>query len=444
MGILWTSPMRRARTEKRPHILLAPSCALAALCVSLGTYAVAAEQVDVQAIAALLEDARAHNPEIRAADARYQAMRRRPIQERTLPDPTVGALYHNEDFDRLTLGESEFSFFEFSAEQEVPFPGKLGLRGDIAGSEAEREGAMRDETVLMVLAKVAATYAELAVVDRSTDILDESIATLELMVEQAGESYGVGTATQADVLRAELERGALRERLTMLAQKRTAAEAGINALLARPADESVARGVLPDAPPPLDSLEGWARRVEDQAPAVRAAREDVLKSQLALKLAEREYLPDFTFMGAYTNKSRLLPEWELGMRIRVPLYFWRRQRAGVTEAAYAQTAAEHSQRNVRVTLQGRLRELHSMAEAGLRLVDLYHDTLIPQASLTFESTRASYAVGRVDFLTMLSAFSALLEYRVRYAETMGSLYRARAEIGPLVGETPLEWWGESR
>ena len=437
------SPMCRADTQKwiRGAAML---CALAALCPSIGAYAVAAEPVDVQAIAPLFEAARAQNPEIRAAEARYQAMRQRPIQERTLPDPTVGARYHNEQFDRLTLGESEFSFFEFSAEQEVPFPGKLGLRGDIAGREAEREGAMRDETVLMVLAKVAASYADLAVVDRSIDILEANVTTLELMIKQAGASYGVGAAAQADVLRATLERGALSERLTMLAQKRAAAEAAINALLARPTGERIGRAVLPDAPPPLDSLDAWARRLEDQAPSVRVAREDVLKSQLALKLAEREYYPDFTLMGAYTNKASLFPEWELGMRVRVPLYFWRRQRAGVAEAGYAQAAAEHSQWNVRVSLEGKLRELYSMTHAGLRLVELYRVTLIPQSSLTFESTRASYAVGRVDFLTMLSAFSALLEYRVRYAETMGNLYHTRAEIGPLVGEAPLEWWGQSR
>jgi len=159
------------------------------------------------------------------------------------------------------------------------------------------------------------------------------------MIKQAGESYGVGAAAQADVLRATLERGALRERLIMLAQKRAAAEAGINALLARPAEETVGRAVLPDAPPPLDPLDAWVRRLEDQAPSVRAAREDVLKSQLVLKLAEREYYPDFTFMGAYTNKSRLLPEWELGARVRVPLYFWRRQRAGEAGLSPGLTAA---------------------------------------------------------------------------------------------------------
>jgi outer membrane protein TolC len=417
---------------------------VAVACLSLGTPSVAAEERKVQAIAPLLETARAQNPEIRAAEARYQAMRQRPIQERTLPDPTLGVRYHNETFDHFTFGESEFSFLEFGAEQDVPFPGKLGLRGDIAERQAEREKAMRDETILMVLAKVAAGYADLAAVDRSTDILAQSIATIELMIQQAGQSYSVGTAAQADVLRATLERGALRERLTMLAQKRTAAEAAIIALLARPQGDRLPPGSLPDKPPSLERLDAWTGRLEEQAPAVRAAREEVLRSGAALELAEREYYPDFTLMGGYTNKNGLFPEWELGMRVRVPLYFWRRQRAGVAEAAYAQTAAEETRRNVRVSLGGRLRELYSMVESGLRLVELYHETLIPQASLTLDSARASYAVGKVDFLTVLSAFTALLEYRVRYAETMGSLYRARAEIGPLVGETPLDWWGQAR
>jgi hypothetical protein len=57
--------------------------------------------------------------------------------------------------------------------------------------------------------------------------------------------------------------------------------------------------------------------------------------------------------------------------------------------------------------------------------------------LTLESARASYGVGRVDFLTTLTAFVALLEYRLRYTEEAGSVVTALAEIGPLVGETPL-------
>jgi outer membrane protein TolC len=415
---------------------------LAALCPLIGAGVVAA--ADSQDIAPLLEAARAQNPAIRAAEARYQSMLQRPIQENTLPDPTVGVRYHNESFDRITFGESDFTFLEFGAEQEVPFPGKLGLRGHIAELEAEREKAMRDETVSMVLAKLAVAYADLATVDRSTAVLSRSVAALDLMVQQAGQSYSVGTAAQADLLRATLERGALHERLTMLAQKRVAAEAAINALLARPSAEQLGQGMLPDRAPPLEPLETWTQRLEDQAPAVRATRQDVLRSNAARQLAEREYYPDFALMAAYSNKDGLLPEWEIGMRVRVPLYFWRRQGPAVLEAAYTQTAAEEARRSVQTTLAGRLRELHGMAEAGLRLLTLYRDTLIPQASLTLESARASYAVGKVDFLTVLSAFTALLEYRIRDAETMGSLYGARAEIGSLMGESPLDWWEQPR
>lgn len=246
------------------------------------------------------------------------------------------------------------------------------------------------------------------------------------------------------MLRATLERGALRQRLVMLAQKRAAAEAAINALLARPQAEKLPTGVLPDRPPPLEPVETWTRRLEEQAPAISAAREEVLRSDSALQLARREYYPDFALMAAYTNKDGLAPEWEVGVGVRVPLYFWRRHQPAVVEATYAQTAANETRRNVQVSLAGRLVELNSMAKAGLRLVELYRDTLIPQATLTLDSARASYAVGKVDFLTMLTAFTSLLDYRVRYAETLGTLYGTRAEIGSVLGESPLDWWGQSK
>jgi len=385
---------------------------------------------------AALAAARDRNPEVRAAEARYLTMRERPIQEGTLPDPMLGVRYHNEDW-KTTFGESEFTFFEVTAEQEIPFPGKLGLRSRIAEREAERERAMRDMSVLMALASVAASYADLAVTERSEEILRENTRLLTLMIEQAAARYGVGEAAQQDVLRATLERGGLEERLTMLAGERKAAAAALAALL--DLDDAAtlpATTALPE-PRPLESLETLSGKLAAGSPPLRAAAEELLRAQEALRLARREYYPDFALMGAYTNKQDLLPEWELGVRMSVPLYFWRRQRAGVAEASFAARAAEHARRNTQVSLEARLADLHAMAESAQRLVRLYDETLIPQATLTLESARASYGVGRVDFLTTLTAFSALLEYRLRRAEESGSVWRALAEIGPLVGESPF-------
>ena len=223
----------------------------------------------------------------------------------------------------------------------------------------------------------------------------------------------------------------------MLASRRAAAAASLKALLDTGGQERFPRTEALPEPRPVEAVDALNEKLAARSPTLRAAQEEVFRSEAALRLARREYFPDFAVMGGYTNKERLLPEWELGVRVNVPLYYWRRQRAAVAEARFAERAAEHARRNTQVGLEARLADLHAMAEASSRLVRLYGEALIPQARLTLESSRASYAVGRVDFLTTLTAFTAFLEYRLRYAEETGNLVRALAEIGPLVGETPL-------
>jgi outer membrane protein TolC len=223
----------------------------------------------------------------------------------------------------------------------------------------------------------------------------------------------------------------------MLEQKRVAAEAALDALLGHAGGSaSGARFVFTPAPAlePLDDLE---RRLRERAPELRAAKDEVERSDAALNLAQRGYFPDFAFMGSYMNKDGLLPEWELGVRVTVPFYFWLRQRAAVAEQDQTKRSAEHARDGERLRLEARLRELYSMASTASRLVDLYERSLIPEATLTLESARASYEVGRVDLLTTLNAFTALLEYRIRSAEEQTSQKQARAEISPLIGETPL-------
>ncbi len=388
-------------------------------------------------LAQLLAAARADNPAIRSAGAKTAAMQQRPIQEGTLPDPMLGVRFHNESFDSITWGDSEFSYLELALEQEVPFPGKLGLREQIATREADRERAMRDAVELMVLSEVASRYHELALIDRTTEILRESGGALDLIMRQAAARYSVGAAAQQDVLRASLELGGLRERVTMLEQRRAAADAALSALLGRSADDPLAGRFEFLAAASLEPLSELVQRLRERAPELRAAQEDVLRSDAALDLARRDYFPDFSLMGAYMNKQGLVAEWELGVRVTVPLYFWRRQRAAVTEQRLAKRAAERARDGERLDLEARLRELHAMAETSGRLVDLYDGSLIPQAALTLESARASYEVGSVDLLTTLNAFTALLEYRIRDAEEKTSQKRARAEIAPLIGETPL-------
>jgi outer membrane protein TolC len=223
----------------------------------------------------------------------------------------------------------------------------------------------------------------------------------------------------------------------MIERRRAAARAALASLLDFAGEDELPPGTELEEPPPLAPLDALRAKLTERSPELRAAQEDLLRAGEELRLAHREYFPDFAVMASYMNKERLLPEWELGVRVTIPLYFWRKQRSAVAEAAHAERAAERGRRNAELELAARLADAHAMAEAARRLVALYGDTLIPQSAATLDSARASYAVGRADFLTTLTAFTSLLEYRLREVEERGNLWRALSEIGPLIGETPL-------
>jgi len=185
------------------------------------------------------------------------------------------------------------------------------------------------------------------------------------------------------------------------------------------------------------SVEELTAEALEHAPELNAAKSAVHGGESMVALARREYLPDFVVRADYMNKASLLPEWEVGVGIKVPLYFATKQRAGVDEAM-ATLAEMHSEhQNAAVSVQARIRDLYARAQAAEHLIALYHTTVIPQAHLALESATSAYSVNKVDFLTLLNSFTVMLEYEMRYHEELSNFQKAVAELEAVVGE-PVE------
>src|ERR1700761_7056663 len=87
----------------------------------------------------LLAEAGASNPQISAADHGARAARQVAPQLTTLPDPKF-------TYQQLSVGSpkpfagytnSDFAYIGVGASQELPYPGKLRARGDVAEREAD-------------------------------------------------------------------------------------------------------------------------------------------------------------------------------------------------------------------------------------------------------------------------------------------------------------------
>jgi outer membrane protein TolC len=382
----------------------------------------------------LIQEVLAHNPEIQAAQQRSRAAQARPPQAGSLPDPMIEGGYHNEPISPFTLGRSDFSFLRFGASQEVPFPGKRSLREHIASREAEREGQMLRATTLSVTARLKTAYDELALTYRALEILQRNKGFLQDLQKSTETRYQVGQGIQQDVIKAQVEISLLTSRLLQLEQKREGLRASINGLLNRPP-----LAPLGGMPAPLQKSR-FTATVEElgelalmHSPELKGAELRIARNELNLSLAQREYYPDLVFKADYLHKAARLPEWEVGVGVKVPLYFWRKQRYGVLEAAENIGEARNTRQNVIQTLLARVKALAVQARTAEQVTALYQTTIIPQSRLSFESASAGYTVGKVDFLTLLNNILVLREAQLSYEEQLTEFEKSLVQLEEVVG-----------
>src|SRR5579863_4700686 len=89
-------------------------------------------------LATLLDEAARNNPDILAARRGWQAATQVPSQVAALPDPQVTVQHVSVGSPRPFAGfsNSDFAYIGFGVSQDLPYPGKLKLKGEAAQQDA--------------------------------------------------------------------------------------------------------------------------------------------------------------------------------------------------------------------------------------------------------------------------------------------------------------------
>ncbi|HEX5911626.1 MAG TPA: TolC family protein, partial [Rubrobacter sp.] len=385
------------------------------------------------ALQELIAEAQRANPKIQAARARVDMAQARIPQARALPDPMVSVGYTNEGFSRLTLGSLEDAALGVSVSQEIPYPPKLALKGKVSAQERQREDERFRGIELDIMARLKVAYYELFLVERALDIVAKHKALLEQMAQTAEARYAVGRTVQQDVLRAHTEITILLQRLAQLEQQRGSLRAALNSLLNRPPPSPLGRPEEPLKRPFTWTVEQLMEVAVAGSPNLQAAGRLIDRQRLQLDLARQEYLPDFAVSVGYENRGRFEGMWQVMVGATVPLYFRTKQNYGVREAVAGLAEAEHDRQAVQQALFFEIKDLVLMAQTSGQLIELIGTGALPQARLTLESALASYAVGKVDFLSLLTNLLNVLNQELQYAQELSNFAKALANLERVVG-----------
>jgi outer membrane protein TolC len=385
-------------------------------------------------LADVVAEALARNPEISAAQKRYEAARERPIQERSLPDPMVspGYVANGRPWPGAGLGSEPTANIGVTVTQEVPGRGKRELRGQMAVRDADAEFQQIEAARLGITARVKQAYYRLAYADAASGVLTRNRDLLNTLLEVSEGRYAIGQAAQQDVIKAQTQLSIIELQLERVRQERASREDELNALMNRPLSTPI--GVpeeleLTDFDPSIDALVETARQ---HAPMLRREQLIVERSRLAVDLARSEYKPDYALSGGYAYMGSMPPMYEFRVDIRLPLQRARRA-AAVAEQLHGVGAAELSYDSARLGLESRVQADFRMAATSRRLAALYRDTVLPQARLALESSMVSYQTGAVDFLSVLTNFGTLLEYELTYYEELSAFHTAVSRLEEMTG-----------
>ena len=384
----------------------------------------------------LLAEAGANNPQISAADHGARAARQVAPQVTALPDPKV-------TYQQLSVGSpkpfagytnSDFAYIGIGASQELPYPGKLRLRGEVAKRDADTKQAEVEVTKTSLADSVKADYLQLAYLQKSLGILRQNEAILDQLIQDATAHYQVGQGMQQDVLQAQVNRTKIVKEITMHHQQMGQIQAHLKGLLSR--DQGSPDIITEDliASPLQRTSDELLAMVRQNNPQIQVDARSIRKQEAQLASAKREGKPDFEVGYAYQNTDRKYRDYYM---FTFDVRFPRKGRVNA-EIAEATEKRSESQQTLNAHLQQQLAEVQEgyvKAASDEELLKEYREGLVPQSDAAYRATLSAYASNREPFIHVLSYFTDLLSLKLEYAQTLADHEAALAHLETLTGAT---------
>ncbi len=388
-------------------------------------------------LADLLAEAERNNPQIQAARHGWQSALQIPTQVSTLPDPQIVLQHVSVGSPRPFAGysNSDFAYVGLGFSQDIPYPGKLRLRGEIARKDADVTQQRYESVRRAVLATLKLSYFQLAYLVKRQAILEGNGQLLH-QVEQAAEArYRSGMGNQQDVLQAQLERTKLLREITMNQLEAGKVQAVIKQLLNRTqSSPGIATTELSESTVAYtyDQLLSAAKA---NNPDIAGAQKMVERQGLQVDLAKKDFYPDFNFqyMWQRTDPTQFRSYYVVTLGVRLPIYRGRRQQPELAQAEADQNRAksEYEMQSQQIAFQ--LRQQFLGAEKSAELLKIYREGLIPQARAGLQAGLAAYQSNRQDFQALLASFLDVLKLDEEHSQTLSEHETSLAQIEELTG-----------
>ncbi|MBI5274208.1 MAG: TolC family protein [Chlamydiales bacterium] len=374
----------------------------------------------------LIEEVLKRNPNLEAARERIQAAAQVVPRVQVLDDPEFKFLSDYNNFK----SKSEFiPMLQYQISQTFPFPGKLGLKGNVAAEILKQFQSQELITKRDLILQTKKLYFQLFFNHASFQINQNNRDLVKNLIDASLALYKSGVAGYEEVAKAQVELQVLDEQLLTIETDRIFIVSMLNAILDRPQKDPFGQPVE-DFRSSVDfSYDKLERLAIQKRPELKEIQAMVEEQQMMEKLAKREYFPDITISAGYEQITHNLRDnaWEASISFKIPLWVGQRQKRQVREAQARASANRNALKGMEALVRGQIQETLGKLKANEERLLLYETGLLPKIQEALKASEASYRAGK-------GAFLFLLDTRRQYQDISLEYERVRAEKESLIAE----------
>jgi len=384
----------------------------------------------------VVDDAVKNNPAVIESQKRWEEKQARIPLAKAWPNPQLAIM--KDDIPDSSLNPFDAMMTEYTLTQDMMNPAKLKAMGKMAGSDAQMARASYQDKQMEVYTAAKTAYYDLLYSDKALEIGKENQVLMGQLVQIAQVNYSTGMVPLQDTLKAQTEYSKMTADLVSMASMAEVAKAKLNTVLGRSADMPLAVKEEFSAPPPNFDVVKLQQAAQAAKPAVVGMEKQVDMAKNSVELAKKQRLPDYQFSVGYKDRKQTMMDtqpdtWKMEVMVMLPL--WQgKNKAEINAAAANLTAAQASLINMQNMTSLDLQMAMTDAQSAWRQINLYKNTVIPQAEQTYQAGVVSYTNGKVDFMAVLDSLNALRNVRLDYYKARIDYEKAAANLEKAVGK----------
>jgi outer membrane protein TolC len=410
----------------KPTILLC----LAAAALMAGD----AQASEILSFESVVSEVFTNNPSLKAATARWEAMRERIPQARAWADPRFGFDQRVARF--VGVPPNSFSDERLMVEQTLPISGKNRLRGDAATAEAASAFEELRRKQLDAVAKAREAYFRLANSYKQLQLNRKNADLLRSFAEISQAKLAAGDRSQADVLIADTELAKLDEAQFDFQREISESQTELNVLMNRPPESPLGHPAELKFEPVSLSLSDLEAMALANRPEMVIAQRKVEAAQARLKVARKEWIPEPSLRvegDRYNDASQAVSELSAGFSIDLPWFNRSKYRAAIDENEKLLESVRHELEAERSETLGSVVDQFHRVETFHHHTELYKAKLLPLAQETEGAQRTGYESDKTGFLEVLTAQQTARDVESMYWDHLMHYETALAELEALIG-----------